>query len=213
MNDLRVTANDISDRHGGGSTATVTWIGYQAPQADASIVDPTQSVASPLAAKAGGDNLARFYNGLGASHESASGPPLHLTALGHSYGSVTTGFALGHDTPVNDAVLFGSPGQGADQLNVPAGHLYAEHNAGDDLVPSLHGTLGPSPYDSPDASANYHQLSTDASTTELGSLSSAQGHSGYLDTKSTSLYNMAAITTGHPDLAQYKGTVTAGGPR
>lgn len=113
----------------------------------------------------------------------------------------TTGFALGHDTPVNDAILFGSPGQGADHLNVPTGHLYDEHNAGDDLVPALHGTLGPSPYYSSDAMPNYHQLSTDASTTALGQFNATQGHSGYLDAKSTSLYNMAAITSGHPDLA------------
>jgi hypothetical protein len=110
-------------------------------------------------------------------------------------------------------VLFGSPGQGVEHLKVPEGHLYAERNVGDDLVPTVHGTLGPSPYYSPDAIPKYHQLSTDTSTTELGHLGATQGHSGYLDAKSTSLYNMAAITTGHPDLAQYKGTVIARGPR
>lgn len=200
MHNLKVESDRLSALHGGGSTAAVTWIGYQAPQADAGIVDPSQSVASPEAAKAGGENLAKFYNGIGASHE-ASNSPLHLTALGHSYGSTTTGFALGHDTPVNDAILFGSPGQGADHLNLPPGHLYDEHDTGDNLVPDLHGTLGPSPYYSSDATPNYHQLSTDASTSELGQLNATQGHSGYLDDKSTSLYNMAAITTGHPDLA------------
>ncbi|MEV6898357.1 alpha/beta hydrolase [Amycolatopsis sp. NPDC051372] len=131
----------------------------------------------------------------------------------HSYGSTTTGFALGHDTPVDDAMLFGSPGQGSDHLNVPQGHLFNEHDTGDDLVPNIHGTLGPSPYYSPDAMSQYHQMSTDASATELGQLNATSGHSGYLDGKSTSLYNMAAITTGHPDLAQYKGTVIAGAPR
>jgi hypothetical protein len=211
MSDLKGMADDISDRHGGGPNATVTWIGYQPPQAG-DVFDPGKSVASPDLARTGGDDLAKFYNGVGAGHE-ASGTPLHLTALGHSYGSTTTGFALGHDTPVGDAMLFGSPGQGADHLNVPQGHLYAEHNAGDNLVPNLHGTLGPSPYYSADAIPNYHQMSTDASTTEAGQLNATHDHGGYLDAKSTSLYNMAAITTGHPDLAQYKGTVIAGGPR
>jgi hypothetical protein len=200
MGNLKAESDQLTKLHGGGSTATVTWIGYQAPQWDGGIVDPSQSVASPEAAKAGGENLARFYNGLGASHE-VSNAPLHLTALGHSYGSTTTGFALGHDTPVNDAILFGSPGQGAQHLNVPAGHLYDEHNTGDELVPALHGTLGSSPYYSPDAIPNYHQLSTDASTTDLGQLNATQGHSGYLDNQSTSLYNMAAITTAHPEMA------------
>lgn len=200
MHNMKVMSDQMTRLHGGGSTAAVTWIGYQAPQWDGGLVDPSQSVASPEAAKAGGESLAKFYSGLGAAHE-ASDTSLHLTALGHSYGSSTTGFALGHDTPVNDAILFGSPGQGADHLNVPAGHLYDERDAGDNLVPALHGTLGPSPYYSPDAMPNYHQLSTDTSTTELGRLNATQGHSGYLDAKSTSLYNLAAITSGHPELA------------
>jgi hypothetical protein len=200
MYNLKKTSDRMDALHGGGSTATVTWIGYQAPQADGGLVDPSQSVASPEAAKAGGDSLAKFYNGLGASHAIANAP-LHLTALGHSYGSTTTGFALGHDTPVNDAMLFGSPGQGSQHLNVPAGHLFDEHDAGDVLVPAVHGTLGPSPYYSGDAIPNYQQLSTDTSTTDMGQLNSTSGHGGYLDNNSTSLYNMAAITTGHPDLA------------
>ncbi|MDT5130745.1 MAG: hypothetical protein QOE41_56, partial [Mycobacterium sp.] len=197
--DLKRESDRLDKLYGGGSTATVTWIGYQAPQWDLGIVDPSQSVAFPEAAEVGGENLAKFYNGIGASH-AWSNSPLHLTALGHSYGSTTTGFALGHDTPVNDAILFGSPGQGAQHLNVPTDHLYDELDEGDDLVPGLYGTLGPSPYYSSDAIPNYHLLSTDASTTTLGQLNATHGHSGYLHDQSTSLYNMAAITTGHPDL-------------
>ncbi|EFL11058.1 predicted protein [Streptomyces sp. AA4] len=84
---------------------------------------------------------------------------------------------------------------------MPAGHLYSEHNTGDNLVPTVHGTLGPSPYYSPSAVPNYHQLSTDASMTSVGPFNASYDHSGYLDNQSTSLYNMAAITTGHNDLA------------
>ena len=207
MRQLVTTSDRLNALHGGGPTAAVTWIGYQAPQWDGGLVDPTQSVASPLAARAGGDSLAGFYNGIGASH-AITNAPLHLTALGHSYGSTTTGFALGHNTPVNDAVLFGSPGQGAQHLNVPAGHLYSEISAGD-AVPMVHGTLGPSPYFDSASAATYHQLSTEASTTGLGQLNATHGHStspgsldtGYLADKSTSLYNLAAVTSGHPDLA------------
>lgn len=201
MKKLQIVSDRMSTMHGGSRTATVTWIGYQAPQADAGIVDPSQSVASPLAAEAGGDSLAKFYDGIGAAHEVAN-TPLHLTALGHSYGSTTTGFALAHDTPVNDAILFGSPGQGAQHLDVPTGHLYDELDQGDDLVPEVHGTLGPSPYFSPNVIPTYHQLSTGASMSDLGPLNATSGHSGYLDNQSTSLFNMAAITTGHPDLAK-----------
>ena len=155
----------------------------------------------PHLAQVGGNSLAQFYDGIGAVH-ALNQTPLHLTALGHSYGSTTTGYALSQNTPVNDAILFGSPGQGAQHLNVPAGHLYDEHDQGDSLVPELHGTLGPSPYyGSPDVVNSYQMLSTDASTNNVfGPLNATSGHSGYLDNQSTSLYNMAAVTSGHPNL-------------
>lgn len=200
MDHLRNMSTKISGARNGSGTATVTWIGYQAPQG-AGIFDPSTSVASPETAESAGNSLAQFYDGIGAVHD-LNQTPLHLTALGHSYGSTTTGFALGHNTPVNDAILFGSPGQGPQHLNVPAGHLYDEHDQGDNLVPSLHGTLGPSPYyGSPDVVNSYHQLSTDASTSSpLGNLNATSGHSGYLDNNSTSLFNMAAVVSGNPGL-------------
>ncbi|HEY0804397.1 MAG TPA: hypothetical protein VGD84_05010, partial [Pseudonocardiaceae bacterium] len=73
------------------------------------------------------------------------------------------------------------------------------------------GTLGPSPYYSAGAIPKYQQLSTGVSVTELGLLDATQGHNGYLNNQSTSLYNMAAITTGHPELAQYANPPRAGG--
>ena len=42
-------------------------------------------------ARAGAHDLAGFYDGIGASHQ---GVPAELTAIGHSYGSLTTGLAL-----------------------------------------------------------------------------------------------------------------------
>jgi hypothetical protein len=213
MNNLQVMSSKLSDKYGGPATATVTWIGYQAPQVDG-VLDPSQSVASPQAAEVGGNSLAQFYDGIGAVH-ALNQTPLHLTALGHSYGSTTTGYALGQNTPVNDAMLFGSPGQGAQHLNVPAGHLYDEHDQGDNIVPSLHGTLGPSPYySSPDVVNSYQLLSTDVSTgSPLGSLNATSGHSGYLDNNSTSLFNMAAITSGHSNLVIDGTPHLAGGGR
>jgi hypothetical protein len=198
MNNMKLMSDRLDLRYGGGPTAAVTWIGYQAPQWDAGIIDPSQTVASPDAARAGGDSLSKFYNGIGSSH-AVSGVPLHLTALGHSYGSVTTGFALGHDTPVNDAVLFGSPGQGAQHVNVPAGHLYSEKSV-TDAVPYLNGALGPSPYFATNPSP-YQALSTGGSSTVLGQFNANYGHTTYLDDNSTSLFNMAAVTSGHANLA------------
>ena len=57
----------------------------------------------------GGAALADFYRGLNSSR--ATDPD--LTALGHSYGSTTTGYGLQHEgTGVDRAVFFGSPGIG-----------------------------------------------------------------------------------------------------
>lgn len=196
MDDLRRISGRITGSP--GQTATVTWIGYQPPQADGRMAWPTTSVGSPYEAKEGGDSLAKFYNGVSAVHDS-NHRPLHLTALGHSYGAVTTGYALNHKTHVDDAVLFGSPGQGASTLNVPEGHLYQEH-AEHDYVPRLYGTLGPSPYYDSRVSGDYQGLSTDQSS--HGSVS--YGHEQYLKRGTTSLYNMAAVTTGHRDLAVHE---------
>ncbi len=211
MKNLQGMSTKLSGAHNGPSTATVTWIGYQAPQWPG-VLDPSQSVGSPQTAEAGGNSLAQFYDGIGAVHD-LNQTPLHLTALGHSYGSTTTGFALSHNTPVNDAILFGSPGQGAQHLNVQAGHLYDEHDQGDNIVPEVHGTLGPSPYyGSPDVVNSYHQLSTDASTgSPLGPLNATSGHSGYLDNNSTSLFNMAAVVSGNPGLVVNGPLPLAGG--
>ncbi|HEX3590771.1 MAG TPA: alpha/beta hydrolase [Pseudonocardiaceae bacterium] len=212
MKNLKAIGDRLDLKFGGTPTAAVTWIGYQAPQWDAGLVDPSQSVVSPDAAEAGGQSLVRFYDGIGAAHGAAK-TPLHLTALGHSYGSTTTGFALGQNTPVGDAILFGSPGQGSAHLDVPSGHLYDERNQGDGIVPNLHGTLGPSPYFSPDARPDYQELFTGTSTGDTGALRATSGHSGYLDDRSTSLYNMAAIAAGHPELAHYANPPLARGPR
>jgi alpha-beta hydrolase superfamily lysophospholipase len=105
----------------------VTWLGYEAPQT-ADVLNPDKSVGSDNLAKIGAQKLDGFFNGVGAAHE-VSGKPLHLTALGHSYGSLTTGLALQQDTPVKDAVVFGSPGLDIQQrgdLKVPQGHMFSE---------------------------------------------------------------------------------------
>ena len=66
------------------------------------------------------------------------GDPAHLTAIGHSYGSTTTGHAAhDHGIPVDDLVFVGSPGVGGDT-----------NNAGDtgvDPRPRLGGRQQPRP--------------------------------------------------------------------
>jgi hypothetical protein len=87
--------------------------------------------------EAGAVPLDRFADGLRASHEGAPG---HLTALGHSYGSVVFGNAAsdGHHLAVDDIVTAGSPGMDvhrAGDLNVGARHVWAG-TATDDPIAS-----------------------------------------------------------------------------
>jgi hypothetical protein len=198
MQRLAVLSSDMALKHGdSGRVATVTWIGYEAPQWD-EIPDPGHSVVSDSAARAGATSLDGFLNGIGAAHD-LSGQPLHLTALGHSYGSLTTGLALQQVTPVHDAVVFGSPGLDATSVNalhVPAGHVYVEHDQGD-MIADL-GAFG----NAPDDLTGIGRLSTGAAIGVDGQpLSATHGHSGYLDDASTSQYNMAAVVVGRADLA------------
>lgn len=100
------------------SYATVAWLGYDAPL---SIPD----VANTHRANAGADRLENFLEGVSAIY----GEKVHLTLLGHSYGSTTSGIAVSHVSPnvVDDLVLFGSPGSGVQlgaEYRVPEGHRW-----------------------------------------------------------------------------------------
>jgi hypothetical protein len=209
MASLLQKENRLNLLHGGGSNAAVTWMGYQAPQTDGLL--SSQSVAAPKAAQQGGNNLAGFLNGVGAAHTS-NNAPLHLTALGHSYGSTTTGEALGHDTPVNDSVLFGSPGEGWKHPHVSGGHIYSEEAAGDYVPAAGHasdafpvtgghrGPLGPDTYSDP----NVQHLSTNLKENPDGPkpLMPSLGHSEYMNNGTSSQYNIAAVGSGHPELVK-----------
>ncbi|MDZ7910270.1 MAG: alpha/beta hydrolase [Rhodococcus sp. (in: high G+C Gram-positive bacteria)] len=96
------------DRHGpdtaGQTVASAAFIGYEAPQ--------NSGVLSDGMADTGGRRLASF---LDCVDEAGSADP-HLTAIGHSYGSLTAGLALQDGTGVDDAVFMGSPGVGTDTL-------------------------------------------------------------------------------------------------
>jgi hypothetical protein len=207
MADLQIRAQGIATRYGDhASVATVTWIGYQAPQLTlSSLTNPSSSVANDAAAAAGAAHLDGFLNGIGASHD-IGGQPLHLTALGHSYGSLTTGIALHQQTPVHDAVVFGSPGidtTNRAQLKVPQGHMYSEWAMGDP-VPVLDKDFGTSPYPAmswPSELQDVDQLSTgDAVSIDGQPLHRVYGHTDYLEQGSTSQYNMGVIVAGRPDL-------------
>ncbi|MEU5166312.1 alpha/beta hydrolase [Streptomyces mutomycini] len=115
----------IGARYYDPSSAAISWLGYDAPQA----IDGLSSlaVAGDGRAVEGGRHFNDFTAGLAATNE--NGDP-HLTAIGHSYGSRTVGAATqqGDGIPgIDDIVLLGSPGVGVDRaedLGVGRDHVF-----------------------------------------------------------------------------------------
>ncbi|MEU6266606.1 alpha/beta hydrolase [Saccharopolyspora shandongensis] len=191
MDQLRRQAQFESDRHGdGGKVAAVTWVGTEFPQRS-EVTDPDRSVATAKLAEEGGKKLASFCEGINTSRDDDP----HLTAIGHSYGSTITGYAMqeqGHG--VDDAVFSGSPGVGTDDvedLNVPAGHSY-RIEAKNDWVADL-GRFGGDP--------SHLDGMTGLSAKESEHGKGVEGHSSYFAPDSTSQYNMSTVVAGVPDRA------------
>ncbi len=180
------------NRHGKNeSVAAVAWLGYEAPQKSENLDVLGDSVVSSHSAQEGGAKLNDFYKGI---NESRDHDP-HLTAIGHSYGSTTTGYALqqgGHD--VDDAIIFGSPGVGTNDigdLGVPDGHAYRLEAKDDPVADFARFGGDPSHMD------GFKDLSTEKSGEGAG----VTGHSDYLDPDTTSQHNMASVVAGMPENA------------
>lgn len=180
-------------RFTGEEVATVTWLGYEAPQHANPLKDPLQaaqdilgdrSALSPDSARKGGKDLAEFLNGLDTSRDTDA----HVTAMGHSYGSLTTSYAVQRGTGVDDVIFFGSPGIGTHDvrdLRVPDAFLV---EADGDWIADTQA-FGPDP----------------ASMKDMKHLDSGdiRGHSDYLDSGSQSLRNMGAVVAGAEQHAGY----------
>ncbi|WP_415976020.1 alpha/beta hydrolase [Rhodococcus sp. 077-4] len=185
----------------GQSVASVAFMGYEAPQ--------NVGVLSDNMARTGGDRLASFLDGIDASR--ADDP--HLTAVGHSYGSLATGFALQNGTGVDDAVFMGSPGVGTDSLGALhiSGDAYTLASGGD-------GVAALAAFDGdPREIAGVHDLSTRAADivmpdgTDVALMSTDRftgpivdrmgSHSDYYEFDTTSQFNQAAVIAGIPDVA------------
>ena len=126
----------LTPGHAGDSVSTIAWIGYDPPQISG-LTDLAGgwAVSHDDVARAGAHDLADFYDGLQAAHQ---GEPAHLTAIGHSYGSLTTGLALQEPGShgVSDAVFYGSPGieaSSAQQLQLSPGHVYTMETPDDPI--------------------------------------------------------------------------------
>lgn len=109
------------------SSAAIVWLGYDAPQLPADTVAGNFAVMSEEHARKGAPAYNQFMAGISATNEN---PDPHVTAVGHSYGSLTVGQAAqlnGGIPGADDIILVGSPGTGAqhaDQLNVGKDHVY-----------------------------------------------------------------------------------------
>lgn len=149
---LRSRALAQLSREGGRAredVAAIAWIGYDAPQvhvpntgnsvtdvlAAAGAAQGVYGVSHDHVAKAGAVDLARFYDSIAAVH---GGKPLDLTAIGHSYGSLTTGLALQQPGShgVDAAIFYGSPGIEAStpaELGLPAGRVFTMETPDDPI--------------------------------------------------------------------------------
>ncbi|SLI42306.1 Alpha/beta hydrolase of uncharacterised function (DUF1023) [Mycobacteroides abscessus subsp. bolletii] len=220
-----------SPGHENETVATIAWIGYDPPQ-----INDKQGLGDNLTgvwdvvnddqAKDGARSLARFYDGLANTHQ---GDPAHITAIGHSYGSLTTGLALQEpgNHGITDAIFYGSPGIEAEtpaELGVQAGHVFTMETPDDPiqlvydgpdiarhttLLPAIlwgHDVIGLGDYGpNPATNPNFTHLETGAVTTPDGrSFQAASGHSDYPRVDSngqlyTPGYNIAAVIAGLAD--------------
>ena len=119
--------------------ATIAWMNYHAPQAGADL-----SVLVTDRAEAGAAPLRNFMTGI-HTWRSERGIDVHQSAITHSYGSTTGGFAMRDigEGIVDDFVYTGSPGAGVysvETLGVDKEHVWVSG------IPHLDGVLGKGSY-------------------------------------------------------------------
>lgn len=108
---------DAAENAGGaekGSVAAVAWMGYEAPPHPEEL---DFSVASTHKAEVGAQKLNGFVTGIHA-WRSERGMDVHQSAITHSYGSLTGGFAMRDigEGVVDDFVYTGSPGSAVNSV-------------------------------------------------------------------------------------------------
>ncbi|MGX1543237.1 alpha/beta hydrolase, partial [Streptomyces adustus] len=166
----------------GTRTAVVAWLGYRTPGTISAAVTTTGR------AEQAAPRLREFVRRL----HTLAGPGAHLSLLCHSYGSVVCGrAAAGLD--VDDIVLVGSPGTGAD--SVPGlrtrARVWAACGA-DDWVAEV-------PHISTDLFGTTVGFGTDPVSPAFGARVFAAGpggHSAYFTPGSVSLANLTRIVLG-----------------
>jgi Alpha/beta hydrolase len=181
------------------SVANIAWLGYETPGMNFDVTNDSM-------ARAGAGPLNHFYQGLAAT---TTVPSQSITALGHSYGSLTTSLALQQGAPVQNVVLYGSPGAeitNASQVGVAPGHAFIEVGM-NDFVPEVGETdnFGPRVQDIPGFTnlSTYPGFALPAPLGDGQWHEGAYGHSEYPRLGENGIlrmsgYNMAAIVAGLP---------------
>ena len=156
MDGMLKDGENLRDKAGYDNTATVAWLGYDAPRG-IPIMDkdpnPNNSHTDYMTAERAehaAPALNGFHEGIHSWHQSQGTDP-NLTTAGHSYGSLVTGTALTSSKTgvVDAATLYGSPGAHGDSVhdfNVPKDHMYVSRNTGDLVTRMwLDSEFGPEP--------------------------------------------------------------------
>ncbi|WP_018330304.1 alpha/beta hydrolase [Actinomycetospora chiangmaiensis] len=166
--DLPARTAELSALTGPG-VAAVAWYDYDAPQWP-EVLDPARSVLGTRAATAASVRLASFLDGVA--------PQAHVTAVGHSYGSLVVAQAAATSRAVDDVVLLGSPGV----TPLPRQPTWVAEARFDAVADT--GWFGPDP----NTVAGVHPIATTGAT----------GHGDYLRAGGTSARNVAAVIGGRP---------------
>lgn len=192
----------VSDLSAGESktNAVVSYMNMDFPQSVG------QAASGDWANEAAPD-LANVIDGTSA----AAPENARVTAIGHSYGSVTTSEALQENTSADAAVFYGSPGieTGDDDhdfsvsdLGVPKGHVYSMQTENDPIVWAQGTTFGPGPttidgIERVEIDPDYLDRDSDL----YSDRGLAEGHSGYHrqdednGQETAAFSNLAAIAT------------------
>ena len=189
--------NKRANPAGSSTTATVTWIGYQAPQWGLDLLGEN-SVAEDHAAQVGAAQLVPFLRGIGAARDHDA----HLSLLGHSYGSTTAGLALRQNTGVDDVVFFGSAGIGTNDvkdLSVPGSHVSYIEARWDPVGDLGYFGIDPSHMEGIEHASARASTVVDPMTGEIRHFAEVTGHGSYLVDDSTSQYNLSVVVAGLPN--------------
>lgn len=202
------------------TVSTIAWLGYEPPVAGGpgnpgkldvfGKVIPTNlagrggvEVTQLDRAVAGGDELSSFLQG----RELNAPEGQHTSVLAHSYGTITSGYALENGGRTDDFLVYGSPGLDADttkEFNVPKGLCYNMTADGDKVPLADRRPWGG--ISSPDE-LGFTRLETGPATVTDGSYrEGSHGHSEYSRASDkgqlrTTGYNIAAVVAGRPELA------------